>query len=62
MVVSWHQGGIFFARMGMTDTAADYNTRKIQVEVLSHLPLLPIARSCALCSTITWAFFMCRGE
>ncbi len=30
MVVSWHQDGIFFARMGMTEAAADYNTRKMQ--------------------------------
>ena len=29
-VVSWHQDGIFFARMGMTEEAADYNTRKLQ--------------------------------
>jgi hypothetical protein len=30
MVISWHQDGIFFARMGMTGEAADYNTRKMQ--------------------------------
>jgi len=30
MVQSWHQDGIFFARMGMTAEAADYNTRKLQ--------------------------------
>ncbi|MBA7567731.1 hypothetical protein ES708_09448 [subsurface metagenome] len=30
MVQSWHQDGIFFARMGMTVEAADYNTRKLQ--------------------------------
>ena len=30
MVISWHQDGIFFARMGMTAEAADYNTRKLQ--------------------------------
>ena len=30
MVQSWHQDGIFFARMGMTEAAADYNTRKLQ--------------------------------
>jgi hypothetical protein len=30
MVQSWHQNGIFFARMGMTEAAADYNTRKLQ--------------------------------
>jgi len=29
-VQSWHQDGIFFARMGMTEEAADYNTRKLQ--------------------------------
>jgi len=29
MVQSWHQDGIFFARMGMTEEA-DYNTRKLQ--------------------------------
>ena len=30
MVQSWHQDGIFFARMGLTAAAADYNTRKLQ--------------------------------
>jgi len=30
MVQSWHQDGIFFARMGKTREAADYNTRKLQ--------------------------------
>ena len=30
MVQSWHQDGIFFARMGMTAEAADFNTRKLQ--------------------------------
>lgn len=30
MVQSWHQDGIFFARMGLTTAAADYNTRKLQ--------------------------------
>jgi len=30
MVQSWHQDGIFFARMGMTEAAADYNTKKLQ--------------------------------
>jgi len=30
MVQSWHQNGIFFARMGMTEEAAAYNTRKLQ--------------------------------
>jgi hypothetical protein len=29
-IKSWHQDGIFFARMGMTAEAADYNTRKLQ--------------------------------
>ena len=29
MVVSWHQDGIFFARMGLTEKAADYNLRKL---------------------------------
>ena len=29
MVISWHQDGIFFARMGMTPEAADFNTRKL---------------------------------
>jgi hypothetical protein len=29
-IVSWHQDGIQFARMGMTKEAADYNTRKLQ--------------------------------
>jgi len=28
-IISWHQDGIFFARMGMTDEAADYSTRKL---------------------------------
>ncbi len=28
-IVSWHQDGIFFARMGMTREAADFNTRKL---------------------------------
>jgi len=28
-VVSWHQDGIFFARMGQTALAADYNARKL---------------------------------
>jgi hypothetical protein len=30
MVQSWHQDGIFFARMGMTEEAADFNARKLQ--------------------------------
>ena len=29
MVISWHQDGIFFARMGMVDAAVDYNFRKL---------------------------------
>lgn len=29
-IQSWHQDGIFFARMGMPEEAADYNTRKLQ--------------------------------
>lgn len=29
-IVSWHQDGIQFARMGMTKETADYNTRKLQ--------------------------------
>ncbi len=29
-IMSWHQDGIQFARMGMTQEAADYNTRKLQ--------------------------------
>ena len=29
MVQSWHQDGIFFARMGLTAEAADFNTRKL---------------------------------
>jgi len=29
-VISWHQDGIFFARMGMTEKAAAYNTKKLQ--------------------------------
>ncbi|RLD88962.1 MAG: hypothetical protein DRJ29_16875 [Bacteroidetes bacterium] len=28
-MVSWHQDGIFFARMGQTDLAADFNSRKL---------------------------------
>ena len=28
-VVSWHQDGIFFARMGQTDAAANFNARKL---------------------------------
>jgi hypothetical protein len=30
MVKSWHQDGIFFARMGMTDAAVDYNLKKLE--------------------------------
>lgn len=30
MVQSWHQNGIFYARMGMTAEAADYNVRKLE--------------------------------
>jgi len=30
MVQSWHQDGIFFARMGMAREAAAYNTKKMQ--------------------------------
>jgi hypothetical protein len=29
-IQSWHQDGIQFARMGMAEEAADYNTRKLQ--------------------------------
>jgi len=29
-VQSWHQDGIFFARMGMTQEAMDYNVKKLQ--------------------------------
>jgi hypothetical protein len=29
-IISWHQDGIQFARMGITKEAADYNTRKLQ--------------------------------
>lgn len=28
-IISWHQNGIFFARMGLTDEAADFNARKL---------------------------------
>lgn len=28
-IISWHQNGIFFARMGLTAKAADFNTRKL---------------------------------
>lgn len=30
MVMSWHQDGIFYARMGMTKEAADYNQKKLE--------------------------------
>lgn len=30
MVISWHQDGIFFARMGMTEAAMDYNLKKLK--------------------------------
>ena len=30
VVVSWHQDGIFYARMGMTEDAKKYNTRKME--------------------------------
>ncbi|MEM9237787.1 MAG: DUF5703 domain-containing protein, partial [Verrucomicrobiota bacterium] len=30
VVVSWHQDGIFYARMGMTEDARKYNTRKME--------------------------------
>ncbi|WP_186758608.1 DUF5703 domain-containing protein [Echinicola salinicaeni] len=30
MVISWHQDGIFFARMGMTKEAAEYNVKKLK--------------------------------
>jgi len=29
LVISWHQDGIFFARMGLTDAAVDFNSRKL---------------------------------
>lgn len=29
MVISWHQDGIFFARMGMTEEALEYNKKKL---------------------------------
>jgi len=28
--ISWHQNGIFFARMGLTEEAAEYNIRKLE--------------------------------
>lgn len=30
MVISWHQDGIFYARMGMTDEAYEYNIKKLK--------------------------------
>lgn len=30
MVISWHQDGIFYARMGMTQEALNYNKKKLQ--------------------------------
>lgn len=30
MIMSWHQDGIFFARMGMKEEAMDYNKRKLE--------------------------------
>ena len=30
MVISWHQDGIFYARMGMTEKAAEYNVKKMK--------------------------------
>lgn len=30
MVISWHQDGIFYARMGMTDDAFEYNLEKLK--------------------------------
>ncbi|MCH5600938.1 hypothetical protein [Niabella ginsengisoli] len=29
-IISWHQDGIFFARMGMKHEAANYNTKKLK--------------------------------
>jgi len=29
-VVSWHHDGVFFARMGQTELAADFNARKLE--------------------------------
>lgn len=29
MVMSWHQNGIFFARMGMIEEALEYNKSKL---------------------------------
>ena len=28
--ISWHQNGIFFARMGLTEDAAQYNIKKLE--------------------------------
>lgn len=30
MIISWHQDGIFYARMGMTEDALEYNKQKLQ--------------------------------
>lgn len=30
MIISWHQDGIFYARMGMTQEALEYNKKKLQ--------------------------------
>ena len=30
MIISWHQDGIFYARMGLTEKAAEYNVKKLQ--------------------------------
>lgn len=30
MIISWHQDGIFYARMGMTQEAMNYNEKKLQ--------------------------------
>ena len=37
MVISWHQDGIFFARMGMTDAAADYNNALIRIAAAADM-------------------------
>jgi hypothetical protein len=36
MVDSWHQDGIFFARMGMVEEAAEYNVRKLQDSAMRY--------------------------
>jgi len=30
MIISWHQDGIFYARMGMTQKASEYNVKKLK--------------------------------